>query len=184
MTQLRGALTSLIYSRTMELQSGVYNESATLTLMSADVDSIIMLLTQLLEIPACTIQVGIGIWLLKVQIGWPCVAPIVVVIGNTLLSYVVRHCAKHCILVCFLANNEVAKRIGPRQKKRMSGLQARVSKTAAVLSQMKTVKMMGLTPILIKALQKDRSHELELSKQLRQLTFLRNALGMCLELIW
>lgn len=82
MTQLRGALTALIYSCTLEVQIGVYDESATLTLMSNDVDRIIMFLTQLLEIPARTIEVGIGVWLLEVQLGWPCVAPLVVVTGT------------------------------------------------------------------------------------------------------
>lgn len=74
----RGALVSLIYDRTLQLQDGVYNEAAAVTLMSTDVDRIASSLEDLHEIWAQIIEVGLGIWLLAMQLGWVCVFPLLV----------------------------------------------------------------------------------------------------------
>ena len=78
----RGALVSLIYSRTLMLQADIYNESAAVTLMSTDIDRISNSLEDIHETWARAIEVAIGIWLLERQLGWVCVAPVIVVIGN------------------------------------------------------------------------------------------------------
>ena len=72
---------TIVYARTLKLQAGVYNESAALTLMSTDVDRLTMSLQSLNEIWATFIEVSIGISLLGVQLGWVCVAPILIVVG-------------------------------------------------------------------------------------------------------
>jgi ATP-binding cassette subfamily C (CFTR/MRP) protein 1 len=81
-TGFRGAVVALIYERTLEVQAGVYDESKALTLMSTDIDRLIMSLTAVCEIWARIIEMAIGIWLLERQLGWVCVAPIVTVISE------------------------------------------------------------------------------------------------------
>ena len=75
----RGAMASLIYSRTLQLRAGIYDESSALTLMSTDVDRIIMSLQAANELWARIVEIAIGVWLLERQLGWICVAPILVV---------------------------------------------------------------------------------------------------------
>lgn len=84
MTMLRGALVSLIYAQALKLQAGVYDESAALTLMSTDIDRITTTLPMTLQMWSQVIQVALGIWLLEIQLGWVCVAPIVVVLSKLL----------------------------------------------------------------------------------------------------
>ena len=81
-TSFRGGMVSLIYGRTLEVQAGVYDENKALTLMSTDIDRMIMSLTSVCEIWARLIEMGIGVWLLERQLGWVCVAPIITVIGE------------------------------------------------------------------------------------------------------
>ena len=75
-------MVSLIYARSLEMQSGVYDDSAALTLMSTDIDKITTSAADVAEIWARLIEIGLGIFLLERQLGWVCVAPIVVVIGK------------------------------------------------------------------------------------------------------
>ena len=85
-TMFRGALVSLIYNRTLTLRAGVYDGSAAVTLMSTDVDRIVSSLEDLHEVWARLIEVIIGIFLLERQVGWVCIAPIVVVAGKSTSS--------------------------------------------------------------------------------------------------
>jgi ATP-binding cassette, subfamily C (CFTR/MRP), member 1 len=78
----RGAMVSIIYAKTLEMRTGGLEESAALTLMSTDIDRLIVSIESLCEIWAYIIEMGIGIWLLERQIGWVCVAPIILVIGR------------------------------------------------------------------------------------------------------
>ena len=78
----RGAVASLVYAKTLTLRAGIYDESAALTLMSTDIDRIVDSLQTANEIWATIIEIAIGIWLLERQLGWVCVAPLVVVTGQ------------------------------------------------------------------------------------------------------
>lgn len=77
----RGSMVTLIYRKTLELQAGVYDESKAMTLMSADVDRLTVSLESVCEVWANFIELAIGLWLLERQLGWVCVAPIVIVAG-------------------------------------------------------------------------------------------------------
>jgi putative lipoic acid-binding regulatory protein len=81
-TMFRGAVVSLIYSHTLSLQADAYDESASVTLMSTDVDIIAQSLQQVNEAWARLIEIGIGMWLLETQLGTVCIAPIIVVLGK------------------------------------------------------------------------------------------------------
>ena len=86
LTKFRGAMVSLIYSRSLKIQAGVCDDSATLTLMSTDVTALTTSLQALCDIWARVIEMSIGLWLLQRQLGWVCVAPIVVVAGELLCN--------------------------------------------------------------------------------------------------
>ena len=81
-TMFRGAMVSLIYTRTLKLQAGIYDESAALTLMSADLNRITNTMIVIVQVWAQVVEVALGIWLLERQLGWVCVAPIVVVMSK------------------------------------------------------------------------------------------------------
>lgn len=81
-TSFRGAMVSLIYARSLELQSGVHDELTAITLMSTDLDRLISSLQSINEIWARIVEMAIGMWLLKRQLGWVCFAPIIVVAGE------------------------------------------------------------------------------------------------------
>jgi hypothetical protein len=62
-------------------QAGCYDEKAAITLMSTDTDRLTSSLQSLCEIWANFIELVIGIVLLGLQLGWVCIAPIIVVAG-------------------------------------------------------------------------------------------------------
>jgi ATP-binding cassette subfamily C (CFTR/MRP) protein 1 len=64
------------------MPAGGLDESAALTLMSTDIDRLTVSLANFCEIWARVIEMAIGIWLLERQIGWVCVAPIVLTVGQ------------------------------------------------------------------------------------------------------
>lgn len=82
-TMFRGAAVSLIYDKTLTTGDGHYDESAALTLMSADVDRIAASLTELNECWARAIEVAIGITLLARELGYICLMPVLLVVGRS-----------------------------------------------------------------------------------------------------
>ena len=82
LTQLRGALCSLIYARCLKTQAGIYDESAAITLINTDITMLTTSLQSLCDLWARVIEIAVGIWLLERQVGWVCVAPLVFVIGG------------------------------------------------------------------------------------------------------
>ena len=78
-TMIRGGLVTLVFGKTMELDA-VADKSATLTLMSTDVERIGTGLALVHELWASLIELTLSIWLLEKQIGVACIAPIVVAI--------------------------------------------------------------------------------------------------------
>ena len=79
---LRGALVSMIYTKTLSLAPGDTTEQAPVTLMSTDVDGIAGAFQGLHDIWASLLEVGIGLWLLKREIGISCMVPVVFTIGK------------------------------------------------------------------------------------------------------
>ena len=74
---MRGSLVGIIYHKTLRLTSSSTKASAALTLMSADVDRIALTVEKIYEVWAGTIEVGIAVYLLERQIGWACIAPLI-----------------------------------------------------------------------------------------------------------
>lgn len=168
---MRGCLVGLIYQKTVTASSSPRSPvsgkagadgdtKAALALMSADVDRIALTVEKVYEIGACAVEAALAIWLLERQIGWACIAPIVLAV------------------LSFVGNTAVAARTPSRLKQWMGASQARVSLTATVLRHMRTIKAMGQTaPQVFDTLQAAREHELERSAHFRLLVALMNLCG-------
>ncbi|CAK38280.1 uncharacterized protein An03g04880 [Aspergillus niger] len=74
-TQIRGALVSVIYDKTLELKYDEYSDSAALTLMSNDIDNIASGIQNVHEVWASPIEVGIALYLLQRQVAWAATVP-------------------------------------------------------------------------------------------------------------
>jgi ATP-binding cassette, subfamily C (CFTR/MRP), member 1 len=79
---IRGPLVDIVYSKTLRLRDGVYDESAAVTHMSTDVDRIALSMMNMNEIWAHLIGVAIGVWLLEGQLGAVSIIPIIFVVGE------------------------------------------------------------------------------------------------------
>lgn len=79
---LRGALVSLIYKRTTEINLNSTGDLESVTLMNSDVENIVNGLIALHGIWAAVLQVGIGLWLLQRQLGLAFLPPLGVSIGE------------------------------------------------------------------------------------------------------
>lgn len=76
----RGSLITLIYNKTLTMSS-TEDERLSMSLMSNDVQRIIAGLRPLHETWACTLEAGLAIWLLELQIRWATVGVVVVFLG-------------------------------------------------------------------------------------------------------
>ena len=81
----RGAMISMIYTKSLDIPSSSYDDAAALTLMTADLDRMIMAFEGLSQLWAYVIEIAIGVSLLARQVGWICVAPILVVASGYIL---------------------------------------------------------------------------------------------------
>ncbi|KAF4618396.1 hypothetical protein G7Y89_g14908 [Cudoniella acicularis] len=145
-TQLRGILVSAIYQKTLERSSSSSNNLTAVSLMSTDVEVIVTGFSQLHEIWSNFLQIGVATWLLKIQLGLACIAPIILAL----------FCIVTSIIVGTLAEG--------RQKVWMEALQKRVGITSVMLSAMKGIKIMGMSPNLSKLVQSLRHWVSELSE--------------------
>ncbi|KAL9106441.1 MAG: hypothetical protein Q9227_008529 [Pyrenula ochraceoflavens] len=146
----RGALAAAVYKKTTEAQISAVDNSAALTLMSTDVEKIRYGFINLHELfYANVIEVGLACWLVQRQLGTAFVAPLIVVIC--------------CTVGMVLANRYTSR----RQKKWMAKIQTRVGLTANAISNMKHLKMSGLTPPVEELIQNMRVDELKTSSAFR-----------------
>jgi len=177
----RGALASLIFRKTTNLALGALDDSAAMTLMSTDIDSIANGLQNMHEIWANAIEVGLGIYLLERQVGIACVFVVIPAVGKETASPLQALCCirpTEVITVCTLSISRVARSMGPTRMIWNRAIQKRVAVTSSTLGQMKGIKIMGLTDCLSSAIQNQRVTELELSKQFRMLIVWANMIGM------
>ena len=82
----RGAIISLIYSKTLAIADGAYDNAAALTLMSTDVDRIASSLENIHEIWANSCEMGIALFLLVRQVGIATVVTVVLALGKSWLE--------------------------------------------------------------------------------------------------
>jgi ATP-binding cassette subfamily C (CFTR/MRP) protein 1 len=81
LTIFRGSLISLIYDKTLRINSSAISDAEAITLMSADIDRIGSSLPLLHESYASVLEVALALWLLYRLLGIAMVAAIVWIIG-------------------------------------------------------------------------------------------------------
>jgi ABC-type multidrug transport system fused ATPase/permease subunit len=150
-TMFRGALISMLYNKATDLSLTAVDPASSLTLMSADIERIVMGMQTMHELWSNTIEVAVAIYLLQRQLGAACAIPI----GVAIVSLGGSLCATSLVVT--------------RQAMWLEAIERRITATAAMLGSMKGVKMTGLTEVLRHDLQQLRVDELEISKKFRKL---------------
>ncbi|KXG48870.1 ABC transporter, transmembrane domain, type 1 [Penicillium griseofulvum] len=141
-TMFRGAASSMIYDHALHIPDGTLGDrSATVTLMTTDVDRIISSLITLNEFWARTIEVGIGIALLALRLGWVCLMPLIIV------------------LISSGGSIYISKHIGGYQKVWVDAVQQRISITRSLLDGIQTIKATGLSQTFVRLVQRKRTEE-------------------------
>jgi ATP-binding cassette subfamily C (CFTR/MRP) protein 1 len=128
-TRIRGGLVSLVYTKTLDLSLTALDESAALTLISADVQRITDALIYLHDSWGAMIDIGIAVFLLCNSLGLARVAPAMVFLGAAIVTAALA-------------------KVSPRLQKRwVESIQTRVSFTSSLLRSMRSVRLeiFGLT---------------------------------------
>lgn len=147
--QIRGGLISLIYEKTLELRIGATDPSASLTLMSSDIQRMVETVPVIHDTWLGFFEVGIAMFLLYLELGQACYAPAIV--------YVLQ----------ILGTGWVTKVISQYQKRWLEAIQTRVSFTSALLHSIRNVKLLGLSTIIKERTQRLRVDEIEACKKFR-----------------
>ncbi|KAI1853220.1 hypothetical protein JX266_001926 [Neoarthrinium moseri] len=150
-TMLRGTLITAIFRKTIEISITTADNSASVTLMSTDVDTIVRAMRQVHDLWADMIQVAVATWLLSRLIGPAAVAPVVV-----------------CLLSLSITMYASPKAQGS-QAAWFTKVQRRVGITSQMLGHMKSIKMSGLAPKLAATITQMRVDEIAAAKPFRMI---------------
>ncbi|GKT96370.1 LOW QUALITY PROTEIN: ABC transporter [Colletotrichum tofieldiae] len=148
-TLFRGGLVSLIFKKTLDLDVSAIKDSAPVTLMSVDIENIAVSMTYLHDVWAAAVELPVGVYLLYLQVGPPCF--LLLIPG----------------VLCTALTTKLSARMAPARIAWNQGVQKRVSITSSMLTQIKGVKMMGLTDHFSGIVQKLRVSEMKLSVKFR-----------------
>ncbi|RLM01880.1 hypothetical protein CFD26_103018 [Aspergillus turcosus] len=150
--RVRGALDALIYRKTTGRRTQrTEDERTAMTLIGTDVERIVSGLRDIHEIWASIISIAVATWLLERQLSGACVVPLILAAAG------------------FLATAWMSSRSNTGQRRWIEKVQARLHATAALLQNMKTIKMLGLTGVVGQFVESLRRDEIETSKGFRKL---------------
>lgn len=147
---LRGGLIAALIEKSFVQNLFTTSEDTAVTLMSADIEGLTSGVQEIHEVWGCAVDLAISMYLLYREIG--------------LASLLVGGPA----FMCFFLSERVSDGIGPARGGWAQAAQDRVAKTSSFLSQIKSLKMMGLTNLVNNVLQKLRIKEVEESKMFRK----------------
>jgi ABC-type multidrug transport system fused ATPase/permease subunit len=149
--RMRGGLVTLIYQKTVDLSLTALDESAALTLMSADVERTTHAFANFHIVWTAFIQIGIALYLLYNTLGAGFVAPGL------------------CCLFALVAVT-ICTSLFPRyQGVWVGGIQSRVSSTASMLGSMRSIKFLGISAVVGDLIQGLRIRENKLAQKFRWL---------------
>ncbi|KAH8194638.1 hypothetical protein TruAng_011196 [Truncatella angustata] len=157
--QCRGALVGLIHARCLTMRDGIYDDAAAVTHMSSDTDNVENLPWLCQEAWAQMIEFLIGVCMLWNEIGWWCLAPLLII---SLSSLVARWVA-----------GKVAKYVGDWQKAR----QSRISLTGSMIDYIKNIKMMGMTDTITTRIEESRKFDIAKGMNVRWIIVYFNLAG-------
>ncbi|EFY95497.2 ABC transporter, transmembrane domain, type 1 [Metarhizium robertsii ARSEF 23] len=163
LTMYRGGLASLVFKKTLRLEASSVRDSAPVTLMSTDIESIVMSGDAIHDIWASFIEIPLAIYLLYRNVGIP-----------SLFILIPAFCTS-------AAGALISPAMGPARVQWNKAIQERVGSVSTMLSQIKGVKMMGLTVLFHDSLQTLRIHELKLAVRFRWILVQLNCLAMASE---
>lgn len=150
-TMYRGALSSLIFKKTLNLNSIEIKDNAPVTLMSTDIDVITAAGESFHDIWANFVDLPIGIYLLYRQV------------GNASLLVLIP------TVVSIICSGIISPAMEPATVTWNAAVQARIGETSTVLSQMKGIKMLGLADFAYKLIDGLRINEVKVSAKYRWL---------------
>ncbi|KAK0391440.1 hypothetical protein NLU13_0941 [Sarocladium strictum] len=151
---VRCTLVAAIYGKTTSVSLSAAGNSAALTLMSTDVARVCKSVNMIHEVWANTLQLCIATWLLQMQIGVVCLAPVVVA---TIIA---------------LCTMWVSGRAGSKQGAWMEKLSIRISNTSELLSSLKSAKLTGVAHQLAERVMKLRLDEVIAANRFRKVVAL------------
>ncbi|KAG8166037.1 hypothetical protein KVR01_004589 [Diaporthe batatas] len=146
---IRGAIVSMIFQKTLKLELEAIADSAPVTLMSTDIDGIHRGLQFLHDIWASLLAIAVGLYILQQLLGY---SAFLVVVPS---------------FICTTGAHFLSRSMAPAMANWNLAVQERVGASSLMLSQMKGIKMMGLTDFMIDSIQALRVYELDLSKRFR-----------------
>ncbi len=147
--RLRGGLVLLMFHKVHRLRESEAKKVAAVTLMTADIDGIAMGVPKYLDLPFGVLEISLGIFILSTFIHVAALAVFAPVAVTSVATYFIgRKMATH-----FTAWNK--------------SIEQRVAKTARLLPQLTTIKMLGLGPLISTYLQRLRAEEIKVSKKYR-----------------
>ncbi|KAF2502909.1 P-loop containing nucleoside triphosphate hydrolase protein [Lophium mytilinum] len=150
--KLRGCLISLIYERTLELDSKEVNLGSATVLMNVDVEKVLAAVKSMHEFWAQAISCGIALYILYTRLGAPFVAPLITILIATAIS------------------SWVGKRMKTRSSDWVAATERRVTSIAYATGAIKGIRMLGLTDTVLRSLTALREAEVDRHRFVRKLT--------------
>jgi len=176
----RGALVNLIYSRLLNARSDAYETGAAITLMSTDTDGISLAPEMFHELWGHALEVGVGTAMLYSQVGWLWFVPLLFIFCALPFSFGLTKTPLIEKPGCSHISRYVAKNLKSRQRNWVEATQQRVAAIASVLGSMKSVKALGLSPVVMSQIRDSRIHEIAMANKIRWMMVVYNASGMSL----
>ncbi|KAI0121748.1 hypothetical protein BJ170DRAFT_644151 [Xylariales sp. AK1849] len=146
---LRGILVTAIYRKTMTMSLSVAEDASAVTLMSTDVERIVLGMAKIHDAWSTLLQVACAMYILYGQVGVVFIAPIVLSI------------------VCAFAAIFLSSFAGAFQAFWMAALEKRIAITSSLLGSIKGVKMLGLTRKVSETVQRLRLAEIASARKFR-----------------
>ncbi|KAI0166753.1 putative ABC multidrug transporter [Hypoxylon sp. FL1284] len=152
-------LVSEIFTKATKARLGTEDDGAALTLMSTDIERIDMGLRPLHDVWASIVQAALAAWMLYVQLG------------------AVFFVSMVTVTVCLVGLVIFMRFTGDSQRAWMAGVQKRVGMTATVISNMKNLKISGLSSTISDFIQQLRVEELSAGAWFRMIFIIAALLG-------
>ncbi|KAM7186181.1 ABC transporter [Rhypophila sp. PSN 637] len=165
MTMIRGTLTTAVYGKALEMNINASTSAKTVTLMSADCERIVRGVMDLHELWANITQVALATWLVEVQLGVACVAPVAVTLTTAFLTgYATMYTPAFQMLW-------------------IEKLESRIGVTTSILGAMKAIKISSLTSDVLNLLNKMRRDELAAASKFRFISIITATIGYAPQLL-
>lgn len=157
-TKLRGCLINVIHDKA--LRSRPDSTSNPLMLMNVDVEKTLMGVRPMHEFWGCAIAIVVGLGLLYDQVGVPFVAPIILLV----------------VFISITSTN--GRKIAPKTKLWLAATQERVSYITSVINSMKNIKLLGISPFVLKKGNELRETEVRAQRAIRMASMINIVISL------